>query len=391
MKRWLAVLLLSIAHSVIATDIEVWSGLDNTTIKEIETRFEQQTDHTMSIREFYIDNIRSEMLVASQSNGEVPDVLYLPSDLLGLHQFLNLSPIPEDWLMLERFEPKAKSLIHVDGHYFGVPLAIGNHLVLYVNKDQTKQLTPTWEELFQQVERGPSSIAMQYPNMYFFMSFTSLFSRDDMQVATDVEVSPLASTLRFYQRLIDSGLMVDGCDQECARAQFLRGEVNYLIDGDWALGELKQSMVDDLVISALPSYQGKPMRSLSGGKVLIFTKQAMQDPIKREALQALANMVQQSEFIDSVIIGQNLISANAKLNELSFYSYSTFYTQLYTQLAPALIMPSSVTMAIFWEAVSQGIKRYQLGMPAEESATFILEFVRANLAKINGIPEEDGR
>jgi maltose-binding protein MalE len=232
---------------------------------------------------------------------------------------------------------------------------------------------------------------MQYPNMYFFMSFVSLFSHHEMDIATDIEVGALASTLRFYDRLVDNRLLEDGCDQSCARQKFIKGEVAYLIDGDWALGELKQAMTDDLAISALPSYQSKPMRSLSGGKALIFSKQAMQNPLKRTALKEMALMVQQSEFVDQVIIGQNLISANAKLNELSFYSFSTYYSQLYSELEPAVIMPSSVTMAIFWEAINQGIKRYQLGMPAEEAATFVLDFVADHLVKIKGLSVEGVR
>ncbi len=387
MRGWLLGFLTLFCSGASSVSLEMWSSLEEETTQQIVTSYNSRTSHQIDVRRFHVDSIRSELLIANQGMGATPDVLYIPSDLLGLNTFLSFSSLPASWLSLDLLEAKALDLITVDGQYYGVPIALGNHLVLYVNNELAQNLKPSWEDLFAMTHQQGSPISMQYPNMYFFMSFVSLFSPNDIKVATEAELAALSGALQFYIRLIEEQVLQDSCDQDCARSKFEDGKVAYLIDGDWALGELKQSMGSKLTISSLPNYQRRPMRSLSGGKVLAFSQHAMNHPQKRQALEELAQIAQESEFIYKVIIGQNLISSQYKLNEFSYYANATYYDQLYTELSPAIIMPSSVRMAVFWEAVNQGIKRYQLGMPAEASAAFILDHVDKHTSKIENSVE----
>lgn len=170
--------------------------------------------------------------------------------------------------------------------------------------------------------------------------------------------------------------MHDEVSQEQARAQFIQGKVPYLIDGDWALGELKQHFSIELKISSLPTYNNHHMHSLSGGKVLAFNAEAMANSDKRKAMRTLATIVQNPEFIEDVIINQNLISTNRSINRKWYDANSTYYSELYKELTPAYAMPSTVEMAVTWEALIRGYKRYRAGMPAKSAAQFVVDFIQ---------------
>ncbi|MDK9771624.1 extracellular solute-binding protein [Vibrio sp. B181a] len=359
-----------------AQEIQVWSGIEYSTVAEINERFQEETGNTLAIREFDVNNIRSELLLAKQTGITVPDVIWVPSDFLGLHDYFDLAKIPPSWIEEKSIEPKALELVTVDGAIYGVPLGLGNHLVLYVNTKLTDDIQPTWETLLEKAKQGENALAMQYPNMYFLMSFVPMFSDRRPEPLTDIDVSALAAALKFYGALPEKGLVHDEVSQEQARAQFIQGKVPYLIDGDWALGELKQHFSAELKISSLPTYNNHHMHSLSGGKVLAFNAEAMANSDKRKAMRTLATIVQNPEFIEDVIINQNLISTNRSINRKWYDANSTYYSELYKELTPAYAMPSTVEMAVTWEALIRGYKRYRSGMPAKSAAQFVVDFIQ---------------
>lgn len=375
--RYLSCFLLLFLPSLIsAQEIQVWSGIEYSTVAEINERFQEETGNTLAIREFDVNNIRSELLLAKQTGITVPDVIWVPSDFLGLHDYFDLAKIPPSWIEEKSIEPKALELVTVDGAIYGVPLGLGNHLVLYVNTKLTDDIQPTWETLLEKAKQGENALAMQYPNMYFLMSFVPMFSDHRPEPLTDIDVSALAAALKFYGALPDKGVVHDEVPQEQARAQFIQGKVPYLIDGDWALGELKQHFSAELKISSLPTYNNHHMHSLSGGKVLAFNAEAMANSDKRKAMRTLATIVQNPEFIEDVIINQNLISTNRSINRKWYDANSTYYSELYKELTPAYAMPSTVEMAVTWEALIRGYKRYRAGMPAKSAAQFVVDFIQ---------------
>ncbi|CAH1582113.1 Maltose/maltodextrin ABC transporter, substrate binding periplasmic protein MalE [Vibrio rotiferianus] len=382
-KNLYLTILFCLSSIVHGQEIQVWSGIEYSTVAEIKERFEAETGNTLAIREFDVNNIRSELLLAKQTSITFPDVIWVPSDFLGLHDYFDLAKVPSSWIDEDSMEPKALELVTVDGGVYGVPLGLGNHLVLYVNTKLTQDVQPTWEALLEEAKRGEFPLAMQYPNMYFLMAFVPMFSDYRTQPVTDIDVGALAAALKFYGSLATNNIVKDKCNQEQAREQFINGEVAYLIDGDWALGELKQHFSKELRVSSLPTYNNHHMHSLSGGKVLAFNTEAMANPEKRKAMHTLATIVQKPTFIEDVIINQNLISTNRSINRKWYDTDSTYYSDLYKQLSPAYAMPSTVEMAVTWEALIRGYKRYTAGMPAKDAAQFVVKFINEHSQHIH--------
>jgi maltose-binding protein MalE len=360
----------------------VWSGIEYATVDAIRDEFEDQTKHQITIREFDINNIRSELLLAYQSKTSIPDVLWVPSDFLGMYQAFQFAKIPEDWIDGSTIESKALQLVTVDEAIRGIPLALGNHLVLYVNPSLTSKHHPSWEELIAAAENQSTQIAMQHPNTYFFRAFISLFEDGEQIDASHIASEDLFKGISFYEGLTKNGVIEPFCNQDCARKKFVDGEVPYLIDGDWALAELREGFGESIVISQLPTYQGNIMHSLSGGKVLVFTEQAFANPDKRAVLKIFSEIVQNQDFVREVIIEKNLISAHHKLNRDPLVTSSKYYADLYKQLQYAQNMPSSLRMAVVWDALDRGLKRYRTGMPADKAAQYTVDFIERETARI---------
>lgn len=153
MKYLSCFLLLFLPSLISAQEIQVWSGIEYSTVAEINERFQEETGNTLAIREFDVNNIRSELLLAKQTGITVPDVIWVLSDFLGLHDYFDLAKIPPSWIEEKSIEPKALELVTVDGAIYGVPLGLGNHLVLYVNTKLTDDIQPTWETLLEKADQ----------------------------------------------------------------------------------------------------------------------------------------------------------------------------------------------------------------------------------------------
>ncbi|MEF1288264.1 sugar ABC transporter substrate-binding protein [Vibrio sp. M260118] len=383
MRTLLALALFLFSLSAYTSDLEIWSGVDFDTIDAARKEVEQQINADIAIRDFSVDSIRSELLIANKNGGALPDAIWIPSDFVGLKQFLGISAIPREWIQQQKMEDKAIELVTVDGDIYAMPLVLGNHLVLYINTDLTSELTLTWEELLKSAKLGENKrLAMQHPTMYFLMAFSSLFN-PNMSYATDIDTDTLAKTYTFYELLAESGVVKESCDQYCAMEQFISGKTPYLIDGDWANIELKHHLGSALKVASLPSYNGKHMRSLSGGRVLAITQQAMDDPVKRKQIKQFIDVMQNAEFIQDVIVANTLISAFKELNIEPMSNQSTLATEIYQQLDNAMVMPSSLKMAVMWEVIYRGYKRYKAGMPAQKAAQFTIDFIDREVKKIN--------
>ncbi len=78
--------------------LEFWSAFGDNVDQELAAEFEVRTGNQLMIRKFSIDEMKAELLLASRSKNYMPDVAWVPSDFLGLHKFIGISPIPKVWI-----------------------------------------------------------------------------------------------------------------------------------------------------------------------------------------------------------------------------------------------------------------------------------------------------
>lgn len=64
------------------------------------------------------------------------------------------------------------------------------------------------------------------------------------------------------------GFLLHAVSLMCNEQDFIRGDVDYLIDGDWAYQMLHDVLGNKLGVALLPTIAGHPMKPLSSSYVL---------------------------------------------------------------------------------------------------------------------------
>ncbi|CAH6918190.1 Maltose/maltodextrin ABC transporter, substrate binding periplasmic protein MalE [Vibrio chagasii] len=355
-----------------AATLEVWVGINYETAGYVKEHIESMTEHRVEIRPFNVNSIRSELLVADPRDKTFPDAIWVPSDFLGLTEYIDLATLPSNWVDTSRYEKKALGSVVLNGELKALPVGIGNQLVLYSNEPQTQAIT--WEELMKRSSQSmQASVLFPNPNMYFFLAFYQLFSQEKLSSKT-INGEDLVSVFEFIDMLEKKNVIKSSCDEVCARQRFIDGEVEFLIDGDWAFSELEQAYGSQLQVNSLPTYRGQAMSSFSGAKIFAVTKKGMQDPGTKEVLKEVVEYLQSNRF--TYLAHSNaMISPFHEVNQRRVDEGNVTFSNMYDEFQSSQMMSSDYKMAIVWEATARAYERYKSGMPKQKLHKFYDDFV----------------
>ncbi|GDY27603.1 hypothetical protein AHAT_34930 [Agarivorans sp. Toyoura001] len=378
MRTWLLVLGFTCFAVLADTKVSLWNAhnpsqyLDNAIAE-----FEKQSGATVEKNNFLSERLREEVLNQARTN-TLPDILYVPSDFVGMHDLISLAPVPEDWI-IPQLEQRVLGAGYTDGEQYGIPLFQGNHLVLYYNKDLVKQPVKSWAELLEQQTLlsadGRDAIVWNYREMYWFIPFLTAYQGWLMENGNiTLDTPEMQKALSYYKQLKDIGLVDSSCNHDCSVERFKNGDAAYMINGDWIYKELKQSVGDKLGVSVLPSIAGKPMLPMFSGYVLAFPRLAETDA-NYEQIKQFSLFMQQSTSQDIIYEQGGLIPANLDVLEQKINSDTENDQQMLQQMAETKAMPSDAEMTIVWLAMERGFNRYIDHSYSVEQATKFMQNV----------------
>ncbi|WP_394240538.1 sugar ABC transporter substrate-binding protein [Vibrio astriarenae] len=356
--------------------IEVWSSFQGDLLDIAAIRFQHETGNELAIRQFSSTfELRSELLIAQLFGTYVPDLVWMPSDFIGLHDYMGLSPFPNDWVDKTLFEQRSIDSLSLDGQFFGVPLSLGNHLMLYYDKRRVTKPATSWEALISASRSMDKPIlAITLNDAYFFNAFFSLYYPTSPLVSFEFDQQATEQTLTFVRSLIELGVIVADCNHQCGREKLLNGEVDYLIDGDWALSHLPAPYAKShlAIAPTLPTWRDKEMISFSGGKVIAITEVALAETSKRDVLRKFIELIQDPVFLSELKREAYHVSAVSSLNNDKHYS--ALEKAIYEQYLRAQPMPIDPRLSIGWESLARTLQRVDEGMPIDQAALFFEEF-----------------
>ncbi len=378
MRFWIFVLGLACLSVQAANKLTLWNAhnpsqyLDSAILK-----FEQNYPVSVEKNNFLSERLREEVLNQARTN-TLPDILYVPSDFVGMHQLISLSPVPQGWIVDEN-QQRILNAGYTDGQQYGIPLFQGNHLVLYYNKSIVKQAIATWSELLEQhaalAQEGYETIVWNFAEMYWFIPFLTAFDGwplDRGKITLNTE--PMRKALRYYKELRDIGLVDPNCNHDCSVARFKSGEVAYMINGDWIYNDLSQTLGDQLGVAILPSIQGKTMKPMFSGYVLAFPRLS-ENSKKYQAIKAFSLYMQGDKAQDIIYQEGGLIPANGHVLSQYQHSLSANDQQMLLQMQQTKAMPSAEEMTLVWLALQRGFNRYMEHHYSVEQATEYMQSI----------------
>lgn len=198
--------------------------------------------------------------------GGGPDMFIAPNDSLGDDARAGLIADITDLVAgkLDGVAPLAVDGMSLDGKIYGVPESL-KAVALYYNKSMMATPPATTDELKAMMEAGdPISVSFGcYHHWGFYNAFGGkIFDANWTFVADQGGVADAMSYLNdLYQIAKANGLPKNDGD---AAAPFREGKISMTTNGNWALGDYKTALGDNLGVVPLPAGPKGPASPLLG-------------------------------------------------------------------------------------------------------------------------------
>lgn len=352
--------------------IVFWNGHQHAEymVKIVEA-FHKKTGFDIELHQFLSPQLRDEVLNQVNTN-QLPDILYVPSDFVGLYKEIKLSSVPNEWIS-PKLDIRVKDSGKIDNTNYGIPLFQGNHLMLFYNRTLVSKPISSWDQLEAQRKTLPTEIQFpftwNYREMYWLIPFMSAFDAWPIENGNITLNTPeMVDALNYYKQLALSGYVDTECDHDCSVDRFKTGKSAYMINGDWIIRDLEKEMGDKLGIAMLPRIDGKTMIPMFSSYVLAYPR-LTQNSKKWNILKQFS-LFAQDELAQQIIRDQaGLMPVNNDLLKLQGKVKTENEQVVIQQMQQTKTMPISNKMAITWSAMGKGFTRFMdHNYPAEKTA-----------------------
>jgi ABC-type glycerol-3-phosphate transport system substrate-binding protein len=234
-------------------------------------------------------------LEASVRDGSHPDAVLVPSDHVAAAAGLRLSEVPRTLLSSES-DPRSLALAALDGTLFGVPLILGNHLVMYRRRELLARSRCSLESLASlPMKEGVSVLGLACREPYWLLSFL-LWAGGELVDGAEatLETPAMIRALRALRQLVRRGITPADLTGARLLDALGQGRLAATIDGEWRYVDVARRVADRFEVAPLPTLEGRPLRAVYTALVLIFPGRSLEGR-RGKLLERLARHLQGHE------------------------------------------------------------------------------------------------
>lgn len=313
-------------------------------------------------------------LINRRKNKKLPDAFISPVDYINLPE-IELTALDQTWFN-DDLSTSSLALVTKGDVVNAIPLAVGNHLLLYYNKKLVSEPANTWSEIMNQKARLPEDkqiIAWAFNGMYLFIPFLSAFDALPIQnERLTLDTPGMQQTLRFVWDMERKGIVDKACLANCYGEQFATGNIAYVIDGIWAYKNFLFNLGDNLGVTTLPYIGNNRMQPYFSAHVLAIVEQK-QNAEKKKALKQLALYLQSEEVQQELWDKSRALPSNQKVMSTLMAANAPRTNAIIKQLTYAVPIPNSPYMPVVWEALSKGYNRYGADLLTAKEASVLMQ------------------
>jgi arabinogalactan oligomer/maltooligosaccharide transport system substrate-binding protein len=225
---------------------------------------------TFEIINYGVEDLRQNFQSAAFA-GAGPDLLWTVSDHAGPFEAMKLiKPVDEIFgkSYVDKFVKPGVEAVELGGKVWGVPLSVGNHLMLIYNKKlianppkDTDELIKVGKELTKDLDGDgkPDQYGLVYNlnEPFFFAPWIGGFggwpldgTEPTLNTPAMVDALQFAQDMKFTHKIVPME-----CDYDAADALFKEGKAAMIVNGDWSLSgylteEVKKNV--DLGVARIP-------------------------------------------------------------------------------------------------------------------------------------------
>ncbi|TDO73360.1 carbohydrate ABC transporter substrate-binding protein (CUT1 family) [Halanaerobium saccharolyticum] len=316
--------------------------------------------------------------------GKGPDVVWSPFDHVGPFSIMGIAQ-PLDKLMSEEMKNKyidsALPGMSLHGKTYGVPVTMGNHLMLMYNKNIVDEAPKTWPELIEvakenTVDKDGDGLMDKYGLVYnlnepfWWVAFHGGLGGwvFDEEYNPTLNTEPTVDALKFVHDLkYKHQIVPKESSYDIADSLFKEGNAAFIINGVWALGGYQENENIDLGVAPIPKFKetgkyGQPMTS--GYGLIMFSDLPEQKQIAViKFIDFMTSTAAQELFVEN-----NFLPSNKQAYGLPQIQNDPIMRGSARQLRLGRPMPIVPEMRGIWDAIRPALQSVMSDDLAPEAA-----------------------
>lgn len=416
--RWLLVLcwLLPLAGCSNSADtvVTLWHQMrpeDRAVLDARVIDFEQLHPH-VDVRAVYkeTEELRSG-LESAVLVGEGPDIVYGPSDPLGVYQAIGALQDLSPWFAtddLAEFDQRALVRLPAsegdDSMLVFVGDRFGNHLALIYNRNLIASPPATTDDLVTLAvantldEDGDGrtdryGLVWNYTEPFFVIPFLTgyggwVFDEDrttpDGRPLPALDTPQVVAAMQFVSDLRSKHrVLPSSADYNAADELFKAGKAAMIINGDWSWNGYLETEGIDAAVAPLPvvSATGKPMGPMVApkGYSLSVAAQGDQADLAAELIRFLTNEETQQQFLTQ----QKILPSRLVLRESPLVAGDPTLLASLAQVENGRQMPTATEMRAVWDGMRPAYQQLMAGnLSAPQAALQMQRDTKSNIATL---------
>lgn len=308
--------------------------------------------------------------------GTPPDLIISPSDPAGVYSVSGFL-LPVDGLFdLTRYAPNTLGAIRMDGKTWGIPISMGNHLMLFYNKKLVPNVPVSTDELFsfcdsqaKTKEAGTFCMAFDMGEPFWMVPWLGAFSGWPLDKrAPTLDTQPMREVLKFYADLKAKKYIPGECDYNCADALFKEAKVPFLINGDWAISSYASHFKKDLGIARIPelSTTKKWPSPMVSGKYFMLSASLKGEQL--ELIKKFINFYTSPENQLAQVKAINRLPSRVEVAGAEFIKKDPLLQASMDQITVGKPMPMETEMRAVWDAMRPQLRAVVTGKTTPDQA-----------------------
>ncbi|PUU93545.1 MULTISPECIES: extracellular solute-binding protein [Halanaerobium] len=316
--------------------------------------------------------------------GQGPDLVLSPFDHIGPFSIMGLAQ-PLDELMSQDMKDKyikaALPGMSLHGKIYGVPVTMGNHLMLMYNKNIVDEAPKTWDELIEvakkhTVDKDGDGLMDMYGLAYnlnepfWWAAFHGGFGGwvFDEEYNPTLNTEATVDSLQFVHDLkFKHQIVPKEADYNLMDSLFKEGNVAFIINGDWSIEGYKNAENIDLGVAPIPKFEktGKYGQPMTSGKGFIMMS-GLAEQKQIAAIKFIDFMT--SIAAQELYVNNNFLPSNDQAYGLPQIQNDPIMRGSAEQLRYGRAMPVVPEMRGIWDAVRPALQSVMSGSLAPEKA-----------------------
>jgi len=330
------------------------------TLKKIVSDFEAKNpDIKVTMTHYEGESLRTtyQNQVAA---GSGPSLILCPDDNVGLFGTAKTAMELDNFVpkeVLENIDPKVLDGAKINGKLYGVPLRVGNCLVMLYNKKLVDKMPETMDAFIakaKELTKAPDQYGFAYPlndafwALAFLGGFNGKVMDDKGNITLDTEAMKKTSQL-LYDFKYKHQIVPKEADYNVASNLFKEGKLGFIINGPWAFDEYTKAGID-LGIGNIPkTADGVYPAPYTGAKVLVVNPNLKEE--QKDAVKKFIAFINNKENQIEIAKVNKEFPTNIEAAKDAYFTENEQLKALAEQMAVGTPMPILPQMRAVWDGV----------------------------------------